>query len=262
MLADSFTIEQSHTPTVISVRDNGGNYAFQFDAHPLNFCNKPLFPEWNEKNLKGRQVEFHNGEAFVKIGNSLVNHRQLLARNGYVYAPNEVNAIVMAAAERQGEWACASKDAVFALLIRDKAKARAIASIAMNESQYGGYPWPWTLNIEGKSYYFKSKEQAYEALKKAVNAGRISIDIGICQVNWLYHSKRFQSLWDALDPAKNIAVSDAILTELYERYRNWAKAIACYHNCSDPVRGANYVNQYIKNWNDVTKSKGSENANS
>lgn len=257
MLADSFIVEQSTSPTIVAVKDGGSTYAFQMEAQELKFCNKALFPAWNEKYLRGKELEFHNGQAYIKIGNALVNHRQLLARNGYVFTQSEVNAIVMAAAERQGEWACASKDAVFALLIRDEAKARAMASIAMNESQYGGYPWPWTLNIEGKSYYFKSKEQAYEALKTAINTGHVSVDIGICQVNWKYHARRFQSLWDALDPAKNIAVSNAILTELYERHRNWAKAIACYHNCSDPIRGANYVNRYIKNWNDVTKSKGS-----
>ncbi|WP_298150746.1 transglycosylase SLT domain-containing protein [Flavobacterium sp.] len=262
MLSDILLIQQSTSPSQVFASDGGQTYALQIQAHDIRFCNQPQFPLWSDKNLKGKELHVLNGQLYIKLGAVLVNLRQLLARNGFLYDRTEVNAVVMAAAERQGEWACASKDAVFALIINHAPKAKAMAAIAMNESQYGGYPWPWTLNIQGKSYYFKTREEAYQRLRKSVADGIQQIDIGICQVNWKYNGARFQNLWEALDPSKNIEVSNQILTELYERHRSWSKAIACYHNCSDEVRGARYVNRYIENWNNITKSKGSDNANS
>ncbi len=40
-------------------------------------------------------------------------------------------------------------------------------------------PWPWTLNIGGRGYFFDSRLAAWQALKDLLQAGRRSIDIGL-----------------------------------------------------------------------------------
>ena len=40
-------------------------------------------------------------------------------------------------------------------------------------------PWPWTLNVAGRGYFFDSRLAAWQALTDWLQAGRRSIDIGL-----------------------------------------------------------------------------------
>ena len=40
-------------------------------------------------------------------------------------------------------------------------------------------PWPWTLNVAGRGYFFDSHLAAWRALTDWLEAGRRSIDIGL-----------------------------------------------------------------------------------
>jgi len=40
-------------------------------------------------------------------------------------------------------------------------------------------PWPWTLNIGGRGYFFDSRLAAWQALTASLQAGQRSIDIGL-----------------------------------------------------------------------------------
>ncbi|MEA3241814.1 MAG: lytic transglycosylase domain-containing protein, partial [Pseudomonadota bacterium] len=44
-------------------------------------------------------------------------------------------------------------------------------------------PWPWTLNIGGRGYFFDSRLAAWQALTVSLQAGQRSVDIGLMQVN-------------------------------------------------------------------------------
>ena len=67
-------------------------------------------------------------------------------------------------------------------------------------------PWPWTLNIAGRGYFFDSRMAAWQALTAWLGTGRRSVDIGLMQVNWRYHKKRLGTPWQALDPYHNLRV--------------------------------------------------------
>jgi len=56
-------------------------------------------------------------------------------------------------------------------------------------------PWPWTLNVAGRGYFFDSRLAAWQALTDWLQAGRSSIDIGLRQVNWRYHQDRLGTPW-------------------------------------------------------------------
>ncbi|MEW8252710.1 MAG: lytic transglycosylase domain-containing protein, partial [Candidatus Thiodiazotropha sp.] len=51
-------------------------------------------------------------------------------------------------------------------------------------------PWPWTLNVAGRGYFFDSRQAAWRALMTYLEEGKRSIDIGLMQVNWRYHQDR------------------------------------------------------------------------
>jgi hypothetical protein len=61
-------------------------------------------------------------------------------------------------------------------------------------------PWPWTINVEGKGYYFNTKAEAVAKTEELLAAGKRSIDVGCMQVNLRHHPDAFASLNAAFDP--------------------------------------------------------------
>lgn len=89
-------------------------------------------------------------------------------------------------------------------------------------------PWPWTLNVEKKSYYYPTRRAAWEALTGFLEQGKV-VDIGLAQVNWKWHKKRLIDPWQALEPYFNLRVGAQILREQYNASGDWWTAIGHYH---------------------------------
>ncbi len=128
-----------------------------------------------------------------------------------------------------------------------------LAAVAMAES--GRYlpkrqksrPWPWTINAEGKPYYFASKSEAIAKTQALLDSGMRSIDIGCMQVNLRYHPDAFVSLEDAFDPMTNVAYGAEFLMKLRARTGSWQKAVAHYHS-QTAWRGGRYFARVIRIW--------------
>lgn len=258
--ATGATIESINSPTSVNVVIEDQVLTVGVKGSSLSFCReKSDFKMWSKTNLIGKSVVLSNGELVVSLGSDLVNLEELLARNGFVYSETYKTAVVSAAAERRGDWACATKDAVFMLVLKDERAASLIGALALNESKYNGYPWPWTLNVQGVSMYFSTRMDAYREIQKNLRNGIVSFDIGLLQISWKFHSNRFASAWDALEPSTNIRVSYEIVSELQSQYRDLKKTIRCYHNCKDELRGAVYLESFNKNFDELVKAKRREN---
>jgi hypothetical protein len=108
-------------------------------------------------------------------------------------------------------------------------------------------PWPWTINVEGKGYFFKSKEEAIAAVRKYQARGVQSIDVGCMQVNLVHHAHAFSSLDQAFEPQFNVAYAASFLRSLYEEERSWKKAAADYHS-KTPVLGSQYAGLVYDSW--------------
>ena len=112
--------------------------------------------------------------------------------------------------------------------------------------------WPWSLNVGGKSLYFDTRVEAYETLKQELDNGRVhQLGIGVGQLEWQYHSHRFESLWDSLDPAKNIKAQADYYLELKSKTKTWIGALGLYHvgNIRSEKRvewAINYIDKVIK----------------
>lgn len=131
-----------------------------------------------------------------------------------------------------------------------------LAAIATTES--GRYhkglgmsvPWPWTINVEGKGYYFNSKAEAIAQTQNFIASGRKSIDVGCMQVNLKHHPKAFANLNQAFDPATNVAYAAKFLSDNYATLGDWIKATAAYHSRT-AVHGQRYLVEIERSWNSI-----------
>lgn len=102
------------------------------------------------------------------------------------------------------------------------------------------HPWPWTINAEGRGYFFDSKAEAVEFAHGLQARGVRSFDTGCLQVNVMYHPDAFRSLDEAFDPLANARYAVKFLTELRDKGGSWEKASAWYHSANpelgDPYR--------------------------
>jgi hypothetical protein len=132
--------------------------------------------------------------------------------------------------------------------------AHLLKAIALTESGRrlkGGrmrvVPWPWTINVQGKGYFFPSKEKAIEATRRFQAQGIRSIDVGYMQINLHHHAKAFRSLEEAFDPVLNIRYGARFLKRLKAQKGHWHRAIAHYHS-ADPVHHGPYRQRVLKTW--------------
>ena len=90
--------------------------------------------------------------------------------------------------------------------------------------------WPWTINAEGQSRFFDTKEAAVAAVRALQARGVTVIDVGCLQVNLHHHPRAFASLDEAFDPVANARYAGLFLTRLYQNTRNWERAASHYHS--------------------------------
>ncbi|HBN9481729.1 TPA: lytic transglycosylase domain-containing protein, partial [Pseudomonas aeruginosa] len=131
--------------------------------------------------------------------------------------------------------------------------AEVLYSVALTESKVllrGEYvPWPWTLNVAGKSYYYATHTAACTALLAAINLyGAKSVDSGLGQVNIGWNGHRFSSPCDSLDPYKNLdATSDILIEQRDALYASapgkpvdWIQVAGRYHRPAGGAPAAKY----------------------
>ncbi len=108
-------------------------------------------------------------------------------------------------------------------------------------------PWPWSINAQGKGYYFETKQEAVAMAKKLRAQGVKSFDVGCMQVNMQHHGQAFKTLDEAFEPQNNIAYAASFLRDLYQDSTSWKKAASDYHS-KTPTLGKKYVGTVYDNW--------------
>lgn len=91
-------------------------------------------------------------------------------------------------------------------------------------------PWPWTLNIEGKGFWFERRDAALDKAREALAAGRRSMDLGCFQINYRWHGEHFASLDDMLEPRIGGDYAARLLRSLYDETGDWMRAAGYYHS--------------------------------
>lgn len=113
--------------------------------------------------------------------------------------------------------------------------------------------WPWTVNVAGRGQFFETKEAAVAEVRKQLDAGQRSVDVGCMQINLRYHPDAFPTIDDAFDPAKNVAYGAEFLASLHQVQGSWSAAVERYHS-SDDGRREEYRERVIAAWNNEART--------
>ncbi len=116
-------------------------------------------------------------------------------------------------------------------------------------------PWPWTINVKGKGYYFDTKQEALAKIREYHAKGIKSIDVGCMQVNMHYHGHAFEDIKQALEPRYNVAYAARFLRSNFDGMRSWKKATAAYHS-KTPSKGSKYFQMIYKKWDKLVAKLG------
>ncbi len=90
--------------------------------------------------------------------------------------------------------------------------------------------WPWTVNTEGRSSYFPTKDAAIAFVRAAQERGVRSIDVGCLQINLKWHPDAFPDLATAFDPVANARYAAGFLSALRRDHGSLDTAIGRYHS--------------------------------
>ncbi len=121
-------------------------------------------------------------------------------------------------------------------------------AVALTETGKKGKLHPYALNIEGKTVFARTRQEALAEFASARRKGKILIDLGCMQINHHYHGAEFSSVSDMLDPALNVRYAARFLKDLRRREGSWAMAVARYHAGpdNDPAQ-KRYICSVIRN---------------
>jgi len=106
--------------------------------------------------------------------------------------------------------------------------------------------WPWTLNVQGKGYYFESRPKMQAFLMEQM-AHTDLIDVGPMQINLRWHQYRVQHPMAFTQLWINVQTGAKVLTEAYQRHQDWNKAIGAYHS-GNAQRAKAYAVRVNKIW--------------
>lgn len=110
----------------------------------------------------------------------------------------------------------------------------------LKQGDRGVRGWPWTLNVQGKGYYFKTRAEALDKLRAVLASGVRNVDVGCMQINYRWHAENFASIEEMMSPEANTAYAAKFLTRLKNRHGNWEVATKHYHS-ADAGRGTAYL---------------------
>lgn len=105
-------------------------------------------------------------------------------------------------------------------------------------------PWPWTLNIAGTAWRYRTRAEACRALRVALPiVGATHVDVGLAQINLGFQHERFADPCDALDPYRNLDAAASILHEQHIAGEDWLVAVGRYHRPAGGALAAHYRRQ-------------------
>ena len=133
-----------------------------------------------------------------------------------------------------------------------------LLSIALTESgrKVGNnfFPWPWSINVKGKGYFLKNKQQLISFANNNLEKKIKNFDLGCMQINYFYHGHNFKNIAEMIEPNINVTWAGKFLTSLKKKHKTWDEAISRYHS-NTKWRKKQYLAKVMNNWAFVGKTK-------
>lgn len=125
--------------------------------------------------------------------------------------------------------------------------ATVLTAISLTETgrknDSGFRPWPWTVNMEGKGFWFDTEDDARAFVYKEYKRGARSFDVGCFQINYKWHGEAFASIEQMFDPTANAVYAAQFLASLYGESGSWSVAAGAYHS-RDPAFADGYRKRF------------------
>ncbi len=120
-----------------------------------------------------------------------------------------------------------------------------VLSISLVESALNGAPYPYAMNVRGRTIYDRSARAAARHLRD--RAGRLNrhIFVGCMQLSLTYHHQAFQPVERIIAPHDNVWYGAQYLRRLHGRVGSWTRALQRYQGGTRRQQSA-YV---CKVWN-------------
>jgi hypothetical protein len=115
-------------------------------------------------------------------------------------------------------------------------------------------PYPWTVCVAGRGYYFSTKSAAIAAVKRFRARGKKNIDVGCMQVNLMHHSDAFKTLEEAFTPKYNVDYAARFFLGLKNAHNSWTNAVGYYHSKLERYYKP-YCATVYNTWNNVVNRK-------
>ncbi len=150
------TISRVISPVSVVLADAGSRRVATLDGKPVFYCGLDAFDSWAVP-LAGQPVSSSPDAGIsISLDSRKVALESLLVKAGWLQ-PRVLDDDAQAAiTEGRGGWACASVETPFDLM-HTSVDPKVLASIALNESGLNGRAWPWTLNVAGRGFFFRSR---------------------------------------------------------------------------------------------------------
>lgn len=120
-----------------------------------------------------------------------------------------------------------------------------VLAIAQTESSLS----PWVVNIAGKDFHPRSREEALRLIH-AARARKLSHDIGLMQINNWWMERLGISPETALEPQNNVMLGVWILAQEIQRYGWGWKAVGAYHSPT-PARQRLYAQVVARKYKNI-----------
>ncbi len=118
--------------------------------------------------------------------------------------------------------------------------------------------WPWTINLDGRGHWFKTRDAAENFANQKLKAGKKSMDLGCFQINTKWHGEAFKNASSMFDPAISADYAARFLKDLYGQMGSWQKAIGAYHS-RKKVKGDRYRKKVMRAHAALAKKPTKEN---
>lgn len=113
---------------------------------------------------------------------------------------------------------------------------RALTLVETGRKRGGRFqPWPWTVNMEGKGYWFDTRVEALAFVEESYANGARSFDIGCFQINHRWHGQAFTSFDQMFEPLDNATYAAKFMTDLFNEGGTWSWAAGAYHSRTESL---------------------------
>ena len=133
--------------------------------------------------------------------------------------------------------------------LRTGVPTRILLAVSLVETGRGKgndrHPWPWTVNLNGKGFWFASRKEAERFARRTLVKGDRRFDVGCFQINYRWHGNGFSSISSMFEPDANALYAARFLKRLYREKGNWFAAVGAYHS-RDRKRASRYAARFVR----------------